>query len=83
MVQTKICSACHKELPIAYFGKKAGTRDGLQYSCKTCYNKSRREYNKSHPEILTGVSERYYKKHKKEVLERARRIYHRNIENKG
>lgn len=81
MTPTKMCSSCKKDLPISSFGKKAGTVSGLQYSCRECYNKSRRDYNKAHPEIVKDVLSRYYQKHKEEVLARAKKIYHRNLEN--
>lgn len=84
MQQEKVCSACNSSLPLSSFSKRSGTTDGLQYHCKSCFNKERREYNKNHPEILRGVSERYYEKNRDKVLERAKRIYLRNIEkNKG
>lgn len=38
--KTKICSKCGRELPLIRFGKNAGTKDGLQYWCKECQNRS-------------------------------------------
>lgn len=38
-VETKHCKKCGQDLPISAFGKKAGTKDGLQYWCKTCTTK--------------------------------------------
>ena len=39
-VETKHCKKCGQDLPISAFGKKAGTKDGLQYWCKTCTTKA-------------------------------------------
>lgn len=39
-VETKHCKKCGQDLPISAFGKKAGTKDGLQYWCKTCITKA-------------------------------------------
>lgn len=34
--QTKVCSHCKRELPIADFNKCAKNPDGLQYHCREC-----------------------------------------------
>ena len=39
-VETKHCKKCGQDLPISAFGKKAGTKDGLRYWCKTCTTKA-------------------------------------------
>lgn len=39
-VETKHCTKCGQDLPISAFSKKAGTKDGLQYWCKTCTTKA-------------------------------------------
>lgn len=39
-VETKHCKKCGQDLPISAFGKKAGTKDGLQNWCKTCTTKA-------------------------------------------
>lgn len=36
----KHCSKCGKNLPLDAFGKKKGTKDGLQYWCKACTTKA-------------------------------------------
>ena len=33
---TKLCKKCGRELTLDHFGKKNGTKDGLQYWCKEC-----------------------------------------------
>lgn len=35
-VKTKMCSHCHKVLPVTMFSKSAHSPDGYQYSCKAC-----------------------------------------------
>ena len=37
---TKLCKKCGRELTLDHFGKKNGTKDGLQYWCKECVTKS-------------------------------------------
>ena len=39
-VETKHCKKCGQDLPISAFGKKAGTKDGLQNWCKACTTKA-------------------------------------------
>ena len=33
---TKLCKKCGRHLTLDHFGKKNGTKDGLQYWCKEC-----------------------------------------------
>ena len=45
MAETKTCTKCKKELPVEYFCRRTGARDGLQGYCKSCiseYKKSKR-----------------------------------------
>lgn len=37
---TKLCKKCGRHLTLDRFGKKNGTKDGLQYWCKECVTKS-------------------------------------------
>lgn len=37
---TKLCKKCGRHLTLDHFGKKNGTKDGLQYWCKECLTKS-------------------------------------------
>ena len=43
----KICSKCRRELPLSSFGKDIHQPDGLEYSCKECSLKRRRDYLKT------------------------------------
>lgn len=36
---TKLCKKCGRHLTLDHFGKKNGTKDGLQYWCKECLTK--------------------------------------------
>lgn len=46
-METKRCNKCGRELPVTEFYKKAGTRDGLQYTCKDCQNAYYKLYHQS------------------------------------
>ena len=37
---TKLCKKCGRELTLDHFGKKNGTKDGLQYWCKECVTRN-------------------------------------------
>ena len=48
MTETKICTRCKKELPVAHFHGRTKSSDGLQGYCKSCVS----EYKKSKPGAL-------------------------------
>lgn len=37
---TKLCKKCGRHLTLDHFGKKNGTKDGLQYWCKECVTRN-------------------------------------------
>lgn len=74
--KTKVCTTCQKELPLNAFSKKGTNPDGLQYSCKECYNKQRREYNEKHRDVVRQAVRTYYQNNKETILSRARETYH-------
>jgi hypothetical protein len=43
-MKTKVCSMCKVEKSIVEFGKKTSSKDGLNYYCKKCNNKTSKEY---------------------------------------
>lgn len=46
-METKICSKCKRELPLANFNKSAKSPDGHQYYCKECKaSKKKEDYEK-------------------------------------
>lgn len=59
-METKICSTCHRELPVENFWRNRHTKDGLQPSCKEChYNcikaskeRKKKEYAKANAEVV-------------------------------
>ena len=40
-METKICTACRRELPVSSFSKNIACKDGLNTKCKECVKKSR------------------------------------------
>ena len=42
-VKTKMCSHCHKVLPVFMFSKNSNSPDGYQYSCKACVSEMDKE----------------------------------------
>lgn len=64
----KHCSACRRDLPIAEFGKRSASPDGLHYWCKSCISERGRSWRESNPEI-------WRPKHRVRQERRLRRIY--------
>lgn len=57
----KRCCSCKKEKGSSYFYKNKGTKDGLQYACKTCNRKTIRasyEKHKDKPCSICGKGKR-------------------------
>lgn len=42
-VKTKMCSHCHKVLPVTMFSRSSSSSDGYQYSCKACVSEMDKE----------------------------------------
>lgn len=56
MEKTKVCPKCGRELPVSDFYRNRSTKDGLDYCCKECARKARRENsNKQHVIPQQGV----------------------------
>ena len=50
---TKVCTGCHRDLPIKEFRKQAKNKDGLQYQCKMCHSSlNEKRYNLKKDEII-------------------------------
>lgn len=72
-VQTKQCTACLQVLSATEFWGQSSTKDGLQYRCKECARRRRREvpswdgdrrakqreYNRRHPEVVQKARAAY------------------------
>lgn len=50
MDNAKWCSTCKTTKPTNDFPKDRGSRDGLNYQCKTCKNKRAKQYRINNPE---------------------------------
>ncbi len=57
----KLCNKCGQKFPATpdYFYRKSAAKDGLQGACKSCVEKSKREYDKT--EHGRAVTKRYMK----------------------
>ena len=47
MCDTKKCGVCKEEKPLTEFHKSKNRKDGLDFACKTCRSKARREATQS------------------------------------
>lgn len=82
-METKVCTKCNRELPATteYFYKKnRGTYIGLNYCCKECSSKDRKEYNDNNKDMILESSKEYYEKNKEKVKKRHRKYYKDNKE---
>lgn len=58
MKQTKVCNACHRELPLSDFHKDASSSDGHRYTCRACvssYKKRMAIQRQENPEVSRYV----------------------------
>ena len=46
-MKTKICTICHRELPLDAFGKCSKNKNGLKELCKECNRNKGKIYNHS------------------------------------
>ena len=53
-VQTKVCKACGRELPVSQFGKHARTKDGYQPICKECKSEKAKKSRWKMEEAASG-----------------------------
>lgn len=80
-METKVCTRCHSEKPLAEFHKKHDNKDGRTTQCKACRRELDREkydpeknsiqckaYRDSHKEELSEKYKTYYKEHRKELI---------------
>lgn len=70
----KICRQCSIKKASSEFHRHAGSRDGLQYSCKVCQLQNNREYYKSNPD------KRWYRQHPEDSSARGRKYKENNWE---
>lgn len=76
----KCCKECQKLLPIASFSKHSGSRDRLQYKCKTCLaSKSKLWYENNKLRALR-VAKQYYENNKQNISAYQKEWYSENAE---
>ena len=72
MEKQKVCSSCHKTLPVSCFWKAKKSPDGLQGYCKECGSAYRAKYQKDHPEKMREEAKKHWHKYRLEKLNRDR-----------
>lgn len=73
-MKTKICSKCKRELPLESYGNLSKSKDGLQYACKECRRKEKKQYDATHKQQSHDYKQWYMKTHA-EQLRISRKIY--------
>ncbi|MDD5356518.1 MAG: hypothetical protein PHY56_08290 [Candidatus Omnitrophica bacterium] len=77
MVETKICTKCHRILPKdeRYFPPRKDSPSGLNSRCRDCYNEIKklflRQYYKIHPEKIRHNSLKYSLEYSREANKRS------------
>lgn len=64
----KLCSGCHRELPLSEFWKNRTSPDGLQAYCKVCGKVKTKQYQKEKPELYREISRRSWHNHREKRL---------------
>lgn len=67
--QMKVCTGCREEKPTTEFHRSSGTKDGLQYRCRSC----RRAWREENFEREQVTRRRYHEKNRGKLLEQRRR----------
>lgn len=64
-MSVKVCTKCHRELPISEFGKHSWSKDGHAWRCKECSRKQSKEAGRTASGIYSNIKGRltYAKKH--------------------
>lgn len=76
MTQTKHCYACKRDLPVASFGNRKTSPDGLSYECREC----KRAYQQAHKPTAATLARKaaWTKANRARVNAQATAWYHRN-----
>jgi hypothetical protein len=61
-MDTKVCSCCHKELPVSDYGSNRQTPDGLMYYCRACAASKQRSFRKTNPDSAKASKQKYLEK---------------------
>lgn len=73
-MNTKICYSCKIEKPATteYFNRRAKSKDGLNYQCKECALKEKKEWKKKNPDKVREQRKRYRERHPDRYREQKR-----------
>lgn len=63
-METKICSVCKKELPIAEFCRSKATKDGLETRCRSCLKEKNKKYYYEHQQERRDAIKKWHEAHK-------------------
>jgi len=79
-VETKVCSKCKSELPIAQFRKNRSNKDGLQKYCKSCHSAACNRYKVDNAGKIKETNSRYYREHAESLRVNSRLYYQNNAD---
>ncbi len=65
---TKKCTKCEQELFLELFGKKSGTKDGLNFVCKPCLKIISKEAYDKNKEKKKASAKAYYEANREQIL---------------
>lgn len=74
---SKECSCCHEVKPVSEFNKSKSSKDRLQFKCKECL----RKYRKNNAESIKEYHKEYYRDNTENIKERSKEYYKNNAEN--
>lgn len=60
---TKTCKRCDVGKPLADFGKRSASKDGLNSWCRACNSSNSRAYRRKHPERVAASNRLYVSTH--------------------
>lgn len=85
----KVCNKCGESKPHEQFSKSAGSKDGLQYSCKDCNKEYRiknsgviasyaKDYYRENKDVITAYKKEYQEKNREAISAREKEHYKNN-----
>lgn len=74
----KLCSKCNREYPATeeYFYEHSGMKDGLYSSCKSCYKKYNKKWQKENKERYYKISKEWRKNNPEKIKNNALKFYY-------
>lgn len=79
-IKTKICTKCKLKKFVDEFHKKKSFKDGLNYWCKKCSSKYKKDWNISNPEKRKNQTKRYRENNSEKLKEANKKYYQINKE---